>query len=158
MPEDKPPTVDYVQYGLWDILKPIQNFALNSNPVLATREAKRARNPHRMTDPANIWACRYRPWLFWIRAPARGAPVKVAKLTTVKTIPILTPALFKSTVKLDRVAGNKAWIPAENRPYTTENAMSPGRLDTAAQQYTRMLAPKTTGIKLLRGPKNRSAR
>ena len=73
-------------------------------------------------------------------------------------MPIRIPAFFKSVVKLDRVAGNNAWIAAANNPYTTENAMSPWVLDTAGQQYIRRLAPKAAGIKVLRGPKNRSAR
>lgn len=38
-------------------------------------------------------------------APAMGLPVNVAKLTIVNTMPIRTPALLKSVVKLLSAAG-----------------------------------------------------
>ena len=45
-----------------------------------------------------------------------GGPISTAKLTTLKTIPILTPALFGSVVKLVNAAGNNDMKPAANKP------------------------------------------
>jgi len=66
--------------------------------------------------PANIYAPTYRPLSFYINAPANGDPVKHAKLKILKHIPILTPAFFRSVVRLLSVAGNNPWIPATKSP------------------------------------------
>ena len=103
-------------------------------PIRATRVTNKSAHPAIITLPANICAPMYFPSSFCISAPARGDPVRHAKLITLKHIPILTPAFFRSVVKLVSVAGKRPWIPAANIPYTTAKAMSPFFVDTAAQQ------------------------
>jgi hypothetical protein len=67
------------------------------------------KNPHptSISAPAKICAYAYLPPSFWINCPAIGGPVKTAKLTMVKIIPILVPIILKFVVKLLKVAGNK---------------------------------------------------
>lgn len=86
------------------------------HPLFLTLAAIRKLPPTIIALPANSCAPRYLPPMRWIRAPDSGVPVKEAKLTTLNTIPILTPAFFKSLVRLDKVAGNRLWIPAAKRP------------------------------------------
>lgn len=90
-------------------------------------------------------------------APPSGGPVRVAKLTILKTIPILTPAFFRSVVKLDRVAGKRPWIPAADRPYNTSNAMRALLEEMAAQKYSRIPVMHAHGMTVLIGPKYASA-
>ncbi|KAI9643209.1 hypothetical protein NHQ30_007825 [Ciborinia camelliae] len=107
---------------------------------------------------ANICAYSYPPFLFWINTPPIGGPVNTAKLTTVNTIPILTPAFPKSVVRLLSVAGNSPWIPAANVPYMTDHAYREPLDDTAIQQKQRRLSMIAMGTSVLSGPKTRSAR
>jgi hypothetical protein len=51
-----------------------------------------------------------------------------------KHMPVLTPILDKSVVKLAHEAGKRLCIPAPKKPYKTQNAYREPTLFTAAQQ------------------------
>ncbi|KAI7242168.1 hypothetical protein KC330_g187 [Hortaea werneckii] len=79
-----------------------------TQPTLAMRAATRRMPLARKDVPPHLET--------QILAPASGGPVRQANDTILKPIPILTPALLRSVVKLASVAGNILCIPAEPHP------------------------------------------
>ena len=90
--------------------------------------------------------------------PAMGGPVSTAKLTIVKIMPILVPAILKFVVKLLKAAGKRPWMPPPTKPYTTAHPYNPPWEFTAIQQKDTNEVMNTTGTKVLKTPKYRSAR
>ena len=86
------------------------------NPFFAILAANKVREPPMNADPPKTCANKNRPSSFWIKAPARGGPVKQAIEMTEKHMPVRVPILVKSEVKLAHAAGNKLWIPAAKKP------------------------------------------
>lgn len=74
---------------------------------LANLAMIRSRVPTNKSTAAKICAYSYPPFFSCIKTPPIGGPVNTAKLTTVNTMPILTPAFRKSGVRLLNVAGNR---------------------------------------------------
>ncbi len=66
-------------------------------------------------------------------SPAKGSPVSVAKLITMKTKPTLTPVFVGSVVRILNIARNNYWIPAAKKAIHKRSL--PPTLEMAVQQY-----------------------
>lgn len=51
-----------------------------------------------------------------MRAPAMGGPVRQAREMKEKHMPVRTPILDKSDVRLAQAAGKRLWMPAPKKP------------------------------------------
>lgn len=96
-------------------ITPSHNFALNVL-FFAYLAAQSKLHPIIISTPAKTCAPTYRPPILWMSCPAIGGPVKTAKETSVKTMPIRVPAMRRSVVRLERVAGKRDWIAAPTMP------------------------------------------
>lgn len=76
-------------------------------PFLAILAPNKAKVPAMKAEPPNTWAYRKPPWLTCTSEPTIGGPVKQAIETTLKHMPVRTPILFKSVVRLAHAAGNR---------------------------------------------------
>lgn len=79
----------------------------NFEPLLLHLAAIRNTGPKIIEVLPNSWAPKYFPPYASIRAPAIGGPVNDATPTIEDIIPILTPALLRSVVKLDSAEGKR---------------------------------------------------
>ena len=91
-------------------------LTLKTKPVRPTRAMVKAAAPRSILVAAQTCAPRYVPPSVWISAPATGLPVKLAKATTLKTIPILVPSLLRSSVSAARETANRDWMAEANKP------------------------------------------
>lgn len=85
-------------------------------PFFAILAESNVQDPATKAEPPNICARRNPPSSLWIRAPAKGGPVRQAIETTEKHIPVRTPIFFMSVVRLAHAAGNRLWTPAAKKP------------------------------------------